>query len=79
VVEPEDVGENPIKGEPTTSQHDVEALRKALETERDLVNRLRQSKLELERRAASAEAELEQTHDQEPGLLRRIFERDRGR
>jgi DNA-binding transcriptional MerR regulator len=61
------------------SQPDVEALRKALETERDLVNKLRQSKLELERRAASAESELENKHEQEPGLLRRLFERDRGR
>lgn len=61
------------------SQPDVEALRQALETERDLVNRLRQSKLELERRAATAEAELANTNDQEPGLLRRLFERDRGR
>ncbi len=61
------------------SQPDVEALRKALETERDLVNKLRQSKLALERRAASAESELENKHEQEPGLLRRLFERDRGR
>ena len=61
------------------SPPDVEALRKALETERDLVNKLRQSKLELERRAASAESELENKHEQEPGLLRRLFERDRGR
>lgn len=65
--------------ESPVSQPDVEALRKALETERDLVNKLRQSKLELERRAASAESELENKHEQEPGLLRRLFERDRGR
>jgi hypothetical protein len=56
----------------------VEALRKALETERDLVRRLRQSKLDLERRAAAAEAELEQTQEQEPNLLRRFFDRNRG-
>jgi DNA-binding transcriptional MerR regulator len=61
------------------SHDDVEALRRALETERDLVNRLRQSKLELERRAAAAEAELEHTQEQEPGLLRRLFERGNGR
>ncbi len=79
VLETGDEREDTPLGEPPTPQPDVEALRKALETERDLVNRLRQSKLELERRAASAEAELEHTHEQEPGLLRRLFERDRGR
>jgi DNA-binding transcriptional MerR regulator len=58
---------------------DMTALREALETERDLVKRLRQSKLELERRAAAAESELAQARDLEPSLLRRLFERDRGR
>lgn len=66
-------------GTETVVDADVEALKEALEAERDLVNRLRQSKLEIERRAASAEAELERTREQAPGLLRRLFERDRGR
>jgi hypothetical protein len=79
VLEPEDDGDNIAHGELPSSQPDVEALRNALDTERDLVNRLRLSKLELERRAAAAEAQLEHTHEQGPGLLRRIFERDRGR
>ena len=61
------------------SQGDVDALRKALETERDLVDKLRRSKLDLERRAAAAETELEYTREQEPSLLRRIFDRNRGR
>jgi len=65
--------------ESRSTHDDVEVLRRALETERDLVNRLRQSKLELERRAAAAEAALEHAQEQEPGLLRRLFERDRGR
>jgi DNA-binding transcriptional MerR regulator len=64
--------------ESPSSHVDVEALRKALETERDLVERLRQSKLDLERRAAAAEAELEQSQEQEPSLLRRLFDRNRG-
>jgi DNA-binding transcriptional MerR regulator len=61
-----------------SSHADVEALRKALEVERDLVERLRQSKLDLERRAAAAEAELEYAQEQEPSLLRRLFDRNRG-
>lgn len=79
VSEGEEAGVAGRTGEPRPSHDEMETLRKALETERDLVNRLRQSKLELERRAAAAEAELEQTQEQEPGLLRRIFERDRAR
>lgn len=79
VFEPEEEVDETTDGVPAATQPDVDDLRKALETERDLVNRLRQSKLELERRAASAESELENKHEQEPGLLRRLFERDRGR
>jgi hypothetical protein len=58
---------------------DVEALRKALEAERELVERLRQSKLDLERRAAAAESELEESQGQEPSLLRRLFDKGRTR
>ena len=79
VLDSEDDVEETTDSVSPVSQPDVEVLRKALETERDLVNKLRQSKLELERRAASAESELENKHEQEPGLLRRLFERDRGR
>ena len=79
VFEAEDSADDAAPSDPATHQPDADALRKALATERDLVNRLRQSKLELERRAASAEEKLEHKHNQEPGLLRRLFERDRGR
>jgi len=61
------------------TRDEVESLRKALETERELVDKLRESKLELERRAAAAEAELEETQGQPSNLLRRLFERDRNR
>lgn len=65
--------------ERSVSDDEVRRLREALETERGLVNKLRQSKLELERRAAEAEMELEHANEQEPSLLRRLFERDRSR
>ena len=58
---------------------DLDALRQALEAERRLVEKLRQSKLALERRAAAAEAELEDSHEPEAGLLRRLFDRGRNR
>ena len=63
--------------EDSSTQPDVQALRKALETERDLVESLRQSKLVLVRRAAVSEAELEHTQDLEPSLFRRLFDRNR--
>jgi DNA-binding transcriptional MerR regulator len=53
---------------------EVERLRQALEAERTLVERLRQARLELERRAADAEADLEERR--RSSLLRRIFRGD---
>jgi hypothetical protein len=49
---------------------ELDALRTELERERELVERLRRSKLDLERRAAEAEATLSETRD---GGLRRMF------
>jgi hypothetical protein len=49
---------------------DLDALRTELARERELVERLRRSKLEIERRAAEAEAALSDTRD---GGLRRMF------
>jgi len=40
--------------------HELHALREELQRERELVERLRRSKLDIERRAAAAEAELQQ-------------------
>ncbi len=51
---------------------EVERLRQELESERALVERLRQARLELERRAADAEAGLEEQH-RRASLLKRIF------
>lgn len=78
VSESDDAPSSMADRESSSSHRDVEALRKALETERDLVERLRQSKLDLERRAVAAEAELEHTQELEPSLLRRLFDRNRG-
>jgi DNA-binding transcriptional MerR regulator len=58
---------------------ELSALRRELEVERDLVERLRKSKLELERRAAEAEAALAVDRDAATvrgGLLRRVLRRD---
>jgi hypothetical protein len=49
---------------------ELDALRTELARERELVERLRRSKLEIERRAAEAEAALSDTRD---GGLRRMF------
>ena len=43
----------------SSGHDDIERLRAELEAERDLVERLRQSKLQLEHRVADAEATLE--------------------
>jgi DNA-binding transcriptional MerR regulator len=52
-------------------------LRRALANEQELVERLRRSKLELERRTASAEAELEELRLKQRGIWERIFGNDR--
>jgi DNA-binding transcriptional MerR regulator len=58
-------------GSPADHQSaELDALRSELARERELVERLRRSKLEIERRAADAEAALADTRD---GGLRRVF------
>ncbi len=52
---------------------DLEGLRRALANEQELVERLRRSKLDLEHRAAAAEAELEELRAGERGIWTRIF------
>jgi len=52
---------------------DVERLRAELESERALVERLRESKLQLEHRTADAEAALEDRKGRRPSVIRRIL------
>lgn len=52
---------------------DVERLKAELESERALVERLRESKLQLEHRAADAEAALEDRKGRRPSVIRRIL------
>jgi len=53
---------------------DIDRLRAELETERALVERLRESKLDLEHRAADAEAALEdRSRQRRPSVLRRLL------
>lgn len=54
-------------------------LRDELEAERALVERLREAKLQLEHRAADAEAALEETHrEKRPSVIRRLLGPERG-
>lgn len=55
---------------------DIATLRAELEAERQLVERLRQSKLQLEHRAADAEASLEERRGKRPSVLRRLLGSD---
>jgi len=57
------------------AQEELEGLRAELDRERDLVERLRQSKLEMERRAAEAEARLDQLErdGRKRGLIGRLL------
>jgi DNA-binding transcriptional MerR regulator len=57
-------------------QGELDALRQELERERDLVDRLRRSKLEFERRAAAAEAALDEGPEPQ---LRSLFRRGKPR
>lgn len=59
---------------PASAGADLARLREELEAERALVERLRQARLELERRAAEAEAEVE-SH-RRSSVLRRLFRGD---
>jgi len=59
---------------PASAGADLARLREELEAERALVERLRQARLELERRAAEAEAQVES--QRRSSVLRRIFRSD---
>jgi DNA-binding transcriptional MerR regulator len=54
-------------------ESEVERLKQQLETERLLVERLRDAKLKLEQRAADAEAELEERRAKRSSIIRRIL------
>lgn len=80
----EGVAEEPAPAEPRTADGDavtlereLAALSQELESERTLVERLRKSKLEIERRAAEAEAQLDERGPGGPhgSLLRRLLRR----
>jgi len=80
VVEPDtagSAGDGSNGSDWETIDEEVAELRRALRSERELVERLRRSKLELEQRAVAAEAELERTLDRLPrGLWQRLFGRE---
>lgn len=59
------------------AHHDMDRLREELESERALVERLREAKLQLEHRAADAEAELQERR--RASVIRRIFRGDEQR
>jgi DNA-binding transcriptional MerR regulator len=64
--------------EALTAQHELEQLRHELARERELVERLRRSKLEIERRAAEAESRLGPSGPAAPrrGLLGKLLQRE---
>lgn len=64
---------------PDEAPTELDALRRALEAERLLVQKLQESRLSLERRAAAAEEELEADSDRQAGVFRRLFDRNRSR
>ena len=67
-------GELPVIGRFTASPGtDMERLKAELESERALVERLREAKLQLEHRAADAEAALEERHGRKGGVIRRLL------
>ncbi|KPJ96298.1 MAG: hypothetical protein AMS18_01150 [Gemmatimonas sp. SG8_17] len=66
-----------VVGQESDQLRAAEELRRALADEQELVERLRRSKLELERRTASAEAELEELRLKQRGIWKRIFGNDR--
>jgi hypothetical protein len=55
------------------SDSGMEKLREELESERALVERLRESKLQLEHRAADAEAALEERKGRRSSMIQRIL------
>ncbi len=68
----------PVRDEAALAK-ELHALREELQRERELVERLRRSKLEIERRATSAEAELQhRAESPDMGALRKFLSKDRG-
>ncbi len=68
----------PAAPEESALAQELHLLREELTQERELVERLRRSKLEIERRATAAEAELEQRAESpDVGALRRFLSKDR--
>jgi DNA-binding transcriptional MerR regulator len=61
------------------SAPDIDRLRAELEAERDLVERLRESRLQLEHRAADAEAALEDRGKRRSSVIRRLLGNDSDR
>ncbi len=74
IVVDEDVIEVEGKTPPEDGSRQVKLLEDELSQERDLVERLRRSRLELERRTAMAEERLREARDR-PGLLTRLLSR----
>ena len=73
-------GALPAPPSPPPVRHggDMNQLREELEAERALVERLREAKLQLEHRAADAEAALEEKHrEKRPSLVQRLLRPDR--
>jgi len=66
----------PTAGGASAIRGDLDQLRRKLDEERELVERLRNAKLEFERRAADAEAELEERRTRRPSVLRRLLRSD---
>jgi hypothetical protein len=64
----------PFASPPASPAPDIHRLRAELEAERALVERLRESKLDLEHRAADAEAALEDNRTKRrPSMIRRLL------
>lgn len=81
---PEPIAVQPSQGPPPVERaaasaapvSDVERLRRELEAERALVERLRESKLQLEHRAASAEEALTETRERRTSVIGRLLRTD---
>ncbi len=68
------VGNKELLARQEDLEEELQKLKAALDGEKEIVNRLRRGKLDLERRATAAEATIE--HSQKPGFLKRLLKRD---
>ncbi len=66
-------GAAPAAAAPAPAGSDVDRLRQELEAERALVERLRESRLQLEHRAADAEAALTETRERRTSVIGRLL------